>query len=122
MLTLKRNHTVPDNGARNKASKLAGNGRQRDYTAYDLVGKGTYTNLLNQKSDELCRHVLSSGTEAQQIRLLAQMKRLAAELAVATEPARIVKLNGLLDVAHARVKELQAIVARRKVSHNSATK
>lgn len=117
MIPLKRN-TETSTGA-NKAKKLVGTGKQRDFVAYDLVGKGTATNLINQKGDILCRHPQSSGTEKQQIRIVSHMRRIAKELASGATPERVKKLNDLLDTYHVRLKQLQAIVAKR---HNVATK
>ena len=117
MIPLKRNTETPT-GA-NKAKKLIGTGRQRDYVAYDLAGKGTFTNLVNQLDVTTFRHHKSTQTEAQQIRIVAHMRRIAKELANGASPERIKKLNDLLDTYHSRLQQLQAIVAKR---HNVATK
>ena len=120
MLSLKTNPTVPT--GRNKAHKLTGNGKQRDFVAYDLQGKGTFTNLVNQLDVTTFRHVQSTQTEAQQIRIVAHMRRIARELEKA-KPNRVVKLNAMLDTYHKRLKVLQAIVANRKETRlNPATK
>ena len=120
MLTQKTNHDTPT--GRNKALKHIGNGKQRDFVAYDLVGKGTFTSLVNQLDVTTFRHLQSTQTEAQQIRIVAHMRRIARELATkpkGLDASRIKKLNDLLDIYHARLQKLQAIVAKR---HNVATK
>lgn len=117
MLTQKTNQANVT--GRNKATKLIGTGKQRDYVSYDLQGKGTTTNLINQKGDILCRHPQSSGTEKQQIRIVSHMRHIAKELAAGAKPERVKKLNDLLDTYHARLQKLQAIVAKR---HNVAIK
>lgn len=117
MLNLKTNHDTPT--GRNKATKLIGNGKQRDFVAYDLVGKGTFTNLVNQLDVTTFRHIQSTQTEAQQIRIVSHMRRIARELASSPKPERIKKLNDLLDTYNARLQKLQAIVAKR---HNVAIK
>ena len=130
MLTIKTNIKRPtdcikspymakESDGRNKATKLIGTGKQRDYVAYDLVGKGTFTNLVNQLDVMTFRHSQSTQTEAQQIRIVAHMRRIAKELASGATPERVKKLNDLLDTYHVRLKQLQAIVARR---HNVAIK
>lgn len=117
MLTQKTNHDTPT--GRNKAFKHIGNGKQRDFVSYDLVGKGTFTNLVNQLDVTTFRHLQSTQTEAQQIRIVAHMRRIAKELAAGAKPERVKKLNDLLDCYHKRLQQLQTIVARR---HNVATK
>lgn len=116
---VKAPYMAKESDGRNKATKLIGTGKQRDFVAYDLQGKGTTTNLINQKSDILCRHPQSSGTEKQQIRIVAHMRRIAKELAAGAKPERVKKLNDLLDTYHSRLQQLQAIVAKR---HNVAIK
>lgn len=117
MLTQKKNQGEVT--GRNKAFKHIGNGKQRDYAAYDLVGKGTFTNLVNQLDVTTFRHMQSTQTEAQQIRIVAHMRRIARELAASPKPERVKKLNDLLDTYHSRLQQLQTIVAKR---HNVATK
>ena len=117
MLTIKTNINTPT--GRNKAFKHIGNGKQRDFVSYDLVGKGTFTNLVNQLDVTTFRHMQSTQTEAQQIRIVSHMRRIARELAAGPNPERVKKLNDLLDTYHSRLKVLQAIVSRR---HNVATK
>lgn len=117
MLTQKTNQANVT--GRNKATKLIGNGKQRDFVAYDLVGKGTFTNLVNQLDVTTFRHIQSTQTEAQQIRIVAHMRRIARELAASPKPERVKKLNDLLDTYHSRLQQLQTIVAKR---HNVATK
>ena len=133
MLTIKTNIKRPtdcikapymakESDGRNKATKLIGTGKQRDYVSYDLAGKGTFTNLVNQLDVTTFRHMQSTQTEAQQIRIVAHMRRIARELATkpnGLDASRIKKLNDLLDTYHSRLKVLQAIVSRR---HNVATK
>ena len=111
MLNLKTNHDTPT--GRNKAFKHIGNGKQRDYVAYDLVGKGTFTSLVNQLDVTTFRHMQSTQTEAQQIRIVSHMRRIARELAANPKPERVKKLNDLLDTYHSRLQKLQAIVAKR---------
>jgi len=117
MLTQKTNQANVT--GRNKATKLIGTGKQRDFVVYDLQGKGTFTNLVNQLDVTTFRHIQSTQTEAQQIRIVAHMRRIARELASGATPERVKKLNDLLDTYHSRLKQLQTIVARR---HNVATK
>ena len=117
MLTQKTNQANVT--GRNKAAKHIGNGKQRDYAAYDLVGKGTFTSLVNQLDVTTFRHMQSTQTEAQQIRIVSHMRRIARELASNPKPERVKKLNDLLDTYHKRLQQLQAIVAKR---HNVATK
>ena len=130
MLTIKTNIKRPtdcvkapymakESDGRNKATKLIGTGKQRDFVAYDLQGKGTFTSLVNQLDVTTFRHLQSTQTEAQQIRIVAHMRRIAKELAAGAKPERVKKLNDLLDTYHARLQQLQAIVARR---HNVAIK
>ncbi len=115
-------YMAKESDGRNKATKLIGTGRQRDFVAYDLQGKGTFTNLVNQLDVATFRHMQSTQTEAQQIRIVAHMRRIAKELASkpsGLDASRIKKLNDLLDTYHSRLKVLQAIVSRR---HNVAIK
>ena len=135
MLTIKTNIKRPtdcvkapylakESDGRNKATKLIGTGKQRDFVAYDLQGKGTFTSLVNQLDVTTFRHMQSTQTEAQQIRIVSHMRRIARELAYISKtnrdkPERVKKLNDLLDTYHARLQKLQAIVAKR---HNVAIK
>ena len=117
-------YMAKESDGRNKATKLVGTGKQRDFVAYDLQGKGTFTNLVNQLDVTTFRHIQSTQTEAQQIRIVSHMRRIARELATkgkgnGLDASRIKKLNDLLDTYHSRLKQLQAIVAKR---HNVATK
>lgn len=106
----------------NKVRHQEGNGRQRDFTAYDLKGRGTFTNLVNQLDVTTFRHIHSTGTEAQIGRILAKMKRIDKALPKASPDKRIV-LNALLDRLQVRLVELNGIIARRKPTRlNVATK
>ena len=114
MLMLK--HNPQEATGRNKAHKLIGTGKQTDYSGYDLQGGNTLTNVINHRA-VYQRHQHSTQTEAQQIRIIAKVRRIAKELdRKGIAPERVKKLNDLLDGYVARLKQLQAIVEKRSIT------